>query len=50
MPEKYVQQRRGSKAVAIDNREQMRKIRFLLFLAILLAASLAITLTLLFAH
>ena len=48
MPEKYVQQRSGSKAVAIDNRAQMRKIRFLLFLSILLSSGLAVTLALLF--
>ena len=50
MPEKYVQQRSGSKTVAIDNRAQIQKIRFLLFLSILLAAGLAVTLTLLLGH
>lgn len=50
MPEKYVRQRSGSKAVAIDNRAQMRKIRLLLFLSILLAAGLAVSLTILLGH
>ncbi len=50
MPEEYVQQRSGSKAVAIDNRAQIRKIRLLLFLSILLSAGLAVTLTLLLGH
>lgn len=47
MPEKYVQQRSGSKAVAIDNRAQIRKIRLLLFLSILLSTGLAIALDIL---
>lgn len=47
MPEKYVQQRSGSKAVAIDNRAQIRKIRLLLFLSVLLSAGLATALTIL---
>lgn len=50
MSEKYVQQRRGSKAVAIDNRAQLRKIRLLLFLSMLLSAGLAVALTILFSH
>lgn len=47
MPEKYVQQRSGTKAVAIDNRAQLAKIRLLLFVSILLSAGLAITLAVL---
>ena len=47
MSEKYVRQRSGSKAVAIDNRAQLKKIRLLLFLAVLLCAALAVTLTVL---
>lgn len=47
MPENYVRQRSGSKAVAIDNRAQLRKIRLLLFLSILLSIGLAIALNIL---
>lgn len=47
MPEKYVQQRSGSKTVAIDNRAQIKKIRLLLFMSILLSAGLAVALTIL---
>ena len=47
MPEKYVQQRSSTKAVAIDNRAQLAKIRLLLFVSILLSAGLAITLAVL---
>lgn len=47
MSEKYVQQRSGSKAIAIDNRAQIRKIRLLLFLSILLSGGLAVVLTIL---
>lgn len=50
MPEKYVRQRSGSKAVAIDNRAQLAKIRLLLFLSILLSAGLALVLAILFGH
>jgi hypothetical protein len=50
MSEKYVRQRSGSKAVAIDNRAQLAKIRLLLFLSILLCAGLAVVLTILSAH
>lgn len=48
MPEKYVRQRSGSKAVAIDNRAQIRKIRLLLFCSLLLSAGLAVVLNILF--
>lgn len=48
MPEKNVRPQSGSKAVAIDNRAQMAKIRLLLFLSILGSATLAIILTILF--
>lgn len=47
MPEKYVRQRSGTKAVAIDNRAQLTKIRLLLFASILLSAGLALTLAVL---
>ena len=50
MSEKYVPQRSGSKAVAIDNRAQIRKIRLLLFLSILLSSGLAIALNILLNH
>ncbi|HXR65265.1 MAG TPA: hypothetical protein VN729_05050 [Ktedonobacteraceae bacterium] len=50
MPEKYVRQGSGSKAVAIDNRAQIRKIRLLLFLSIMLSGSLAVALTILLGH
>ena len=50
MSEKYVQQRSGSKAVAIDNRAQIRKIRLLLFFSLLLSAGLAVVLNILFNH
>lgn len=48
MAEKYVRQRSGSKAVAIDNRAQVARIRLLLFLSIALSAGLALVLTILF--
>jgi hypothetical protein len=48
MPEKYARPRSGSKAVAIDNRAQIAKIRLLLFLSIVLSAGLALVLTILF--
>lgn len=41
MSEKYTHPRSGSKAMAIDNRAQIAKIRLLLFLSILLSAGLA---------
>jgi|GEM_PF-2073522 hypothetical protein len=44
MPEKQVRPRSGAKTIAIDNHAQLTKIRLLLFLAILLAAGLALTL------
>jgi hypothetical protein len=50
MSEKYVQQRSGSKAVAIDNRAQIRKIRLLLLCSLLLSAGLAVVLNILFNH
>jgi len=37
----------GSKAIAVDNRVQMAKIRLLLFLSILISASMALALTIL---
>ncbi len=50
MPEKYVRQSSDSKTVAIDNRAQIRKIRLLLFLSILLSAGLAVVLNILLGH
>ncbi len=50
MSENVTRPRTGSKAVAIDNRVQMAKIRLLLFLSILLSAGLALGLHLLFIH
>ena len=50
MSEKYVRQRSGSKAVAIDNRAQVAKIRLLLFLSLALSAGLAFVLNILFGH
>lgn len=47
MSEKYVRQRSGAKAVAIDNRAQVAKIRLLLFLSILLSAGLALAMNIL---
>ncbi|HEY0754587.1 MAG TPA: hypothetical protein VGD98_11535 [Ktedonobacteraceae bacterium] len=47
MPEEYIRQRSGAKAVAIDNRAQIRKIRLLLFLSILLSTGLAVSLSIL---
>lgn len=48
MPEKYVRQRSGTKAVAIDNRAQVARIRLLLLLSIALSGGLALVLTILF--
>jgi len=50
MPEKYVRQRSGSRAVAIDNRAQIAKTRLLLFLSILFSAGLAVVLAIIFGH
>ena len=47
MPEKDLRPRSGAKAVAIDNRAQLAKIRLLLFLSILLCAGLAVALNIL---
>lgn len=50
MPEKYVRQRSGSKAIAIDNREQIARLRLLFFFALVLAAGLASVPVFLFAR
>jgi len=50
MPEKDVRPRSGAKAIAIDNRAQIVKIRFLLLLSILLSAGLAVALDILLHH
>jgi uncharacterized protein (UPF0333 family) len=50
MAEKKVRLRSGAKAITIDNRAQLAKIRLLLFLSILLCASMALVLTLLLHH
>lgn len=50
MPENVTRPRTGSKAVAIDNRAHIVKIRLLLFLSTLLAAGLAFGLHILFGH
>lgn len=50
MSEKEVRSRSGAKTVAIDNRAQLTKIRLQLFLAILLAAGLALTLYFVFSR
>ncbi len=50
MPEKDVRPRSGAKAIAIDNRAQIAKIRFLLLLSILLSAGLAVALDILLHH
>ncbi|MGH2480575.1 MAG: hypothetical protein ACRDHW_13045 [Ktedonobacteraceae bacterium] len=48
MSENTTRPRTGTKAVAIDNRAQIAKIRLLLFLSILLSAGLAFVLRILF--
>jgi hypothetical protein len=50
MSERYVRQRSGAKAVEIDNRAQVAKVRLLLFLSLLISAGLALALTIFFAH
>ncbi len=50
MPEKYIRQRSGSKAVAIDNRAQLARIRLLLFLSILFSAGMAVVLAIVLGH
>ncbi len=50
MPEKDLRPRSGAKAVAIDNRAQLAKIRLLLFLSILFCAGLAVVLNILLSH
>ncbi|HET8841297.1 MAG TPA: hypothetical protein VFN35_07500 [Ktedonobacteraceae bacterium] len=50
MSEKNIRPQSGSKTVAIDNRAQIAKIRFLLFMSILISAGLALVLTILFGH
>lgn len=47
MPENYVRPHSGAKAVAIDSRAYLAKIRLLLFLSILLSAGLAVALSIL---
>ena len=50
MSEKNIRPQSGSKTVAIDNRAQIAKIRFLLFMSILISAGLALVLTILVGH
>jgi hypothetical protein len=50
MMEKNGRPRSGAKAIALDNRAQLAKIRFLLFVSILFCASMALVLTLLLHH
>lgn len=50
MSEKSVRPRSGAKALAIDNRVQLAKIRLLLFLSILFCASMALVFTILLHH
>jgi len=50
MAEKNVRPRSGAKAIAIDNRAQLVKIRLLLFLSILSCAGMALVFTLLLHH
>lgn len=47
MPENDVRPRSGAKAVAIDNRAEIAKVRFLLFLSISITAGLAVALSIL---
>ena len=46
----YVRRKSGTKAIAIDNRLLITKIRFLQFLAIILSAAFALGLHLIFAR
>jgi hypothetical protein len=46
----YVRQKSGAKAIAIDNRISLAKIRLLQFLALLLSAAFALGLHLVFGH
>jgi hypothetical protein len=48
--QQYVRQSSGAKAVAIDNRQFLLKIRLLQLLAVILAAASAVGLHLIFAH
>lgn len=48
--QQYVRQSSGSKAIAIDTRAQLIKIRLLQLLAVLLSAAFAWGLHLIFAH
>ncbi len=48
--QQYVRQSSGSKAMAIDNRQQLQKIRLQLLLALILSAASAVGLHLIFAH
>jgi hypothetical protein len=50
MAEKNVRPRSGAKAIAIDNRAQLVKIRLLLFLSILFCTGMALVFTLLLHH
>ena len=46
----YVQQKSGAKAIAIDNRVLLTKIRLLQLLTLILSAAFALGLHLIFAH
>jgi hypothetical protein len=48
--QQYVRQSSGSKAIAIDNRQQLLKIRLQLLLALILSAASAVGLHLIFTH
>lgn len=48
--QQYVRQSSGSKAIAIDNRQLLLKIRLQLLLAMILSAASAVGLRLIFAH
>lgn len=50
MSEKNVRPRSGAKAIAIDNRAQLAKIRLWLLLSILSCATLALVFTILLNH
>ncbi|HZU69637.1 MAG TPA: hypothetical protein VFA09_20355 [Ktedonobacteraceae bacterium] len=48
--QQYVRQSNGAKAIAIDNRQFLLKIRLLQLLAVLASAATALGLHLIFAH
>jgi len=48
--QQYVRQSSGSKAIAIDNRQLLAKIRLQLLLAMIISAASAVGLHLIFAH